>query len=420
MLNQDHSLLVSAQLCSDANHTPHQEKRESKQKSPPSGAQASGKSTKRPAESSGLPHKKSRRAKSHNDLEKPDGDDGSGDDKKEEKFACPFYRKDPLRFLECMNLRLVSISIVKQHLKRRHAANPDSDGSGQQEDLAFSTMSGDDNTEAICAQGNNEDLDIIPPKILDVLKRRSDRRMSSTDQWHDIYVLLFGESDITPEPLLDGVVKEMTSIIRDIWSKDGGQILENHILARGMPVSSDQLLSLLPDLLDSVAKRFEDKPVGANANKQVAGTQEPATPYYMPEMPRYTPISPSASFTRHSSMPIFGIEGNSEDPFRVPHHMPHFPTYNPISTSAPLTRYSPTSISEVENFDDPFRTPYLSHLSYYTPISTFASPARESPTPTFDVENSDYLRSVGEVFDSQSIPYTYPYYLSSIAGTDQL
>ncbi|KAF4415730.1 hypothetical protein FACUT_13129 [Fusarium acutatum] len=407
--------------------------KEPKQKSPPSGAQTSGKSTKRPAESSSVPHKKSRRAKSHNDLEEADGggDDrhGSGEDRKEEKFACPFYRKDPLRFLECMNLRLVSISIVKQHLKRRHATNPDPDGSGYQEGFGLSTVSRDHNTEVNCAQGNAEDLDIIPPKVLDALKRRSNRRMSSTDQWHDIYVLLFGESDITPKPLLDGVVKEMTAIIRDIWSKDGDQIVAKHIQKRGMPVSSDQLLSLLPDLLDSVEDRFENKPIGMNANQQTAATKRPALklttegiyqgrqeymdPYrmthYMPNVSNYNPISISASFTRDPSTPIFGVEEDFENPFRVPHHMAHLANYNPISTSSSFTRHSPTPIFEIENSDDPFRIPHhMSHLSNYTPISTSASLARDSPTSTFDVENSDDLRSVGGVFDSQAIPYTYP------------
>ncbi|RBR00386.1 hypothetical protein FVER53590_29056 [Fusarium verticillioides] len=339
-----------------------------------------------------------------------------------------------------MNLRLVSISIVKQHLKRRHAANPDPDDSGYQEDLTSSTVSEDHDNEVRDAQCKAEDLDMIPPKVLEALKRRSNRRMSSTDQWYDIWVLLFGESDTKPKPFLDGVVKEMTAIIGDIWSKDGDQIVAKYIQTRGMPVSSAQLLTLLPDLLQSVGDRSEDKPVGANTKQQIAGTQEPTVktttkeicschqgsvnplqnPYDMPEMSRYTHISPSASFTRHSSTPIFGVEKESEVPFQVPHHMRHFPIYDPISTSTPLTRYSPTPIFEAENSDDPFGIPYQFHLSYYTPISTFASPARDSPTPTFGVEDSDYLRSVGEVFDSQAIPHTYPYYLSSMPETDQL
>ncbi|RKL41187.1 hypothetical protein BFJ72_g5615 [Fusarium proliferatum] len=378
-----------AQLCSDADHTPQQGKKEAKQKIPPSGPQGSGKSTKRPAESSSVPHKKSRRAKSHNDLEEPDGDDGSGDEKKEETFACPFYRKDPVRFLECMNIRLVSIPIVKQHLKRRHTANPDPDGSACQEDLTFSTMSEDHDTEVSCAQGSTDDLNIIPPKILDALKRRSNRRMSPTDQWHEIWVILFGESDVTPKPLLEGVVKEMTSIIRDIWSKDGGQIVSKHVQARGMPACPDQLLSLLPDLLDSVEDRFGNEQARETLSRQIADTQESAmkmttkeicichqdsgnpfqTSYYIPEMSRYTPISPSASFTRDSSTPLFGVE----------------------------------------TFDDPFQTPYhMPNLSNYTPISTSASLTRDSLAPLYGAGNSDDLRLVGGVFDSQAVPLAYP------------
>ncbi|KAJ4118301.1 hypothetical protein NW769_003104, partial [Fusarium oxysporum] len=317
----------------------------------PSGAQASGKSTKRPAESSSVPHKKSRRAKSHNNLDEADGDDenrhSSSEDKKEEKFACPFYRKDPVRFLECMNLRLVSISIVKQHLKRRHAANSDSDGSGYREGSSLPTVSGN---QANCVRGKTEGLDSIPPQILEALKLRSDRRMSSTDQWYEIWVLLFGESDITPKPLLDGVVKEMTGMIRDIWSQDGGKIIAKHIQTRGMPVSPDQLLSLLPDLLDSVEDQFENKPVGVNANQQTAVTKKPAV--------------------KMTTGGIYGGHQYSTDPYQMPHHMHNFSNYIPISNSASLMR--------------------------------------DSPTPIFGVQSPDDLRSVGRVFESQAMPCLYP------------
>ncbi|KAL5610170.1 hypothetical protein FOVSG1_004851 [Fusarium oxysporum f. sp. vasinfectum] len=367
--NQDLTLNVfdsgstSAQLHSDANHSTQHNKEEARQELPPSGAQASGKSIKRPAESSSVPHKKSRRAKSHNDLEEADGDDdnrhSSAEDKKEEKFACPFYRKDPVRFLECMNLRLVSISIVKQHLKRRHAANSDSDRLGYREGFALSTVAGDHNTKGSCARGKTEGLDSIPPQILEALKLRSDRRMSSTDQWHEIWLLLFGESDFTPKPLLDGVVKEMTGIIRDIWSRDGDQIVSKHIQTRGMPVSSDQLLSLLPELLDSVEDRFENKPVEMGSDQQIAGTKKPAL--------------------KMTTERIYNGHRYSTDPYQMPHHMPNVSNYIPISTSASLTR--------------------------------------DSPTPIFGIENPYDLRSVGGVFELQAMPYSltsFPAYLEPL------
>ncbi|KAF4954452.1 hypothetical protein FGADI_5231 [Fusarium gaditjirri] len=320
-----------------------------REKLPPSGTQASGKSIKRPAESSSVPYKKSRRAKSHNDLEEPDGDDenrhSSGEEK---KFACPFYRKDPLRFLDCMNLRLVSISIVKQHLKRRHAADSDSDRSGHRESSALSTVAGDHDTEGNCARGKAEGLDSIPPQVLKALKLRSDRRMSPTDQWHEIWILLFGESDITPKPLLDGVVKEMTGIIRDIWSKDGNQIVSKHIQTQGMPASSDQLLSLVPELLDSVEDRFENKPAEKGSNQQIARPKKPALK-----------LTTEGMYSGHQ---------DSTDPYQIPLYMPDNSNYTPISTSASLTR--------------------------------------EYSTPIFGTQNPYDLLSVGGVFESQAMPYS--------------
>ncbi|EMT66124.1 hypothetical protein FOC4_g10006512 [Fusarium odoratissimum] len=258
-----------------------------------------------------------------------------------------------------MNLRLVSISIVKQHLKRRHAANSDSDRLGYREGFALSTVAGDHNTKGSCARGKTEGLDSIPPQILEALKLRSDRRMSSTDQWHEIWLLLFGESDFTPKPLLDGVVKEMTGIIRDIWSRDGDQIVSKHIQTRGMPVSSDQLLSLLPELLDSVEDRFENKPVEMGSDQQIAGTKKPAL--------------------KMTTERIYSGHRYSTDPYQMPHHMPNVSNYIPISTSASLTR--------------------------------------DSPTPIFGIENPYDLRSVGGVFELQAMPYSltsFPAYLEPL------
>ncbi|KAH7254227.1 uncharacterized protein BKA55DRAFT_539062 [Fusarium redolens] len=270
------------QLYSDMGHSVQHMKKEMKQDAPFSGmkpGQATINLMKRPAESSSAPQKKSRKTKSHNDVDESDGDgdycSGSGEveKKKEETFACPFYRKDPVRFLECINLRMVTISIVKQHLKRRHAAN--SHCSVCRKGFASSKVFEDHVREGSCSRSKISSLDSIPPHILDALKLRSDRRISSAAQWHEIWVLLFGESDSTPKPLLDGVVKEMTGIIRDIWSQDGNQIVSNYVQARGIPVSSGQLLSLLPELLDRVEDRFESKPLKDESDEQLADIKRP-------------------------------------------------------------------------------------------------------------------------------------------------
>ncbi|KAG9497543.1 hypothetical protein J7337_010404 [Fusarium musae] len=111
--------------------------------------------------------------------------------------------------------------------------------------------------------------DTIPPHILEALKLRSDRRISSEAQWHDIYVLIFGTSATTPKPFLDGIAKEMTGIIRDIWRQDGSQIVSKHVQEWGLPATPGQILSLVPELLDKVENRFENKSLKEMSDEQL-------------------------------------------------------------------------------------------------------------------------------------------------------
>ncbi|RKL01434.1 hypothetical protein BFJ68_g5179 [Fusarium oxysporum] len=275
-------LPTNPQVYADMGGSVQHMKKEMKLDAPVSGLQTNQDTInlmKRPAEGSNAPQKKSRKTKSHNDVEESDRDhdyySGSGEveKKKEETFACPFYRKDPVRFLECINLRMVTISTVKQHLKRRHAANSHCPVCNK--GFPSSKVFEDHVRKGSCSRSKTNSLDSIPPHILDALRFRSDRRMSSMTQWHEIWVLLFGESDTTPKPLLDGIAKEMTGIIRDIWSQDGNQIVSNYVQTRGLPASSGEMLSLLLELLDRVEDRFENKPLLNESGKQLSGIKRP-------------------------------------------------------------------------------------------------------------------------------------------------
>ncbi|KAF5711870.1 c6 zinc finger domain-containing protein [Fusarium mundagurra] len=117
-------------------------------------------------------------------------------------------------------------------------------------------------------------LDSIPPHKLNELRLRSNRREKPTAQWQTIWVLLFGESDTTPRPFLDGFLKEFTGLIRDIWSQDGKKIVSKYLQGRGMPVGPDQLFSLLPKLLDTVEERFETKSLEHEIDEQCPESHE--------------------------------------------------------------------------------------------------------------------------------------------------
>lgn len=320
-------LPTSPQQYASMNNSVQHKEKEMEQDAPIPGVQKGQEAInlmKRPAEGSSAPQKKSRKTKSQNDVEESDRDrdyysgiDGA-EKKKEEKFACPFYRKDPMRFLECINVKMVTISIVKQHLKRRHAGN--SHCSVCNTSLALSGLVEDHGRKESCSHSKTSSLDSIPSRIQDVLSFRSDRRMSSLTQWHEIWVILFGKPDTTPKPLLDGIFKEMTGIIRDIWSQDGSQIVSRYVQTRGLPASSGEMLSSLLELLDGVEDRFENKPLSGEPMEQLADIKEPEMeskrgkrdesrqnsaalaqyPYQEPNLSDFTPAATSALRSRDS------------------------------------------------------------------------------------------------------------------------
>lgn len=274
-------LPTSPQLYYGMNDSVQHMKKEMRPNAPVRGVQKNQDATnlmKRPAEGSSAPQKKSRKTKSHNDVEESDRDRDcySGIDeaekRKEEKFACPFYRKDPMRFLECINVKMVTISIVKQHLKRRHAANSHCPVCNA--GFSSSKQFEDHKRKGDCSHSKISSLDSIPPHVLDSLRFRSDRRMSSLTQWHEIWVILFGKPDTTPKPLLDGIAKEMIGIIRDICSQDGSQIVSNYVQTRGLPASSGEMLSSLLELLNKVEDRFGDGPLLGESGEQSANVKK--------------------------------------------------------------------------------------------------------------------------------------------------
>ncbi|KAF4496849.1 hypothetical protein FAGAP_7004 [Fusarium agapanthi] len=93
-----------------------------------------------------------------------ESDDSSVEDIELRKaFACPYFRLDPVRHIECLSRKLYRIQDVKQHLSRRHYIKRDNS----------------DNTRG------------VNPRTQKVLKLRLDRRLSPEGQWHEIWRTLF-------------------------------------------------------------------------------------------------------------------------------------------------------------------------------------------------------------------------------------
>ncbi|CZR46172.1 uncharacterized protein FPRO_11619 [Fusarium proliferatum ET1] len=200
--------------------------------------------SKRRADDTKAPHKRSRTSVT------------TDTDKRLETFACPYYRKEPERYLDCLNLKMLRISDVKQHLKRRHTFNYSctrcfegflSSNTYEEHVLLKSCP--------ITECNNNYGLS---PVAQQALKDRVDRSSSPERQWHEISRILFGKLGLSLNPYQDGVFKEITGIIRGIWKSEEQGIISSLRETQNVPCAT-QLRPLLFEILAKVEDCFEQK-----------------------------------------------------------------------------------------------------------------------------------------------------------------
>ncbi|KAH6867278.1 hypothetical protein B0T10DRAFT_611888 [Thelonectria olida] len=186
------------------------------------------------------------------------GDEFSGNKPKDgNAFACPFYRRDPIRYFDCVNRKLNRIQDLKQHLIRRHTA-PHSCTSCFR---GFSTSQLLENhvLDGRCESESN--IHGVSPTARKLLKDRIERKLSPEDQWHKIWKILFGYSDIMQNPHLESVVEEVFGIVRGFYEKDGHKIVAGFVKSRGLPSENIGLLHpLLMELLDSTQTNVKQGP----------------------------------------------------------------------------------------------------------------------------------------------------------------
>lgn len=200
--------------------------------------------SKRRAEDTKVPHKKSRTSMA------------TDTNKRLETFACPYYRKHPERYLDCINLKMIRISDVKQHLKRRHTFNYSCTRCF--EGFSSSKTYEDHVLKQSCPITDCNNNDGVSPDAQEALKYRVDRSSSSERQWHEICRILFGTLGLSLSPYQDGVFKEITGIIRGIWKSEEQGIISSLRETQNVPCAT-QLRPLLFEILAKVEDCFEQK-----------------------------------------------------------------------------------------------------------------------------------------------------------------
>ncbi|CVK87825.1 uncharacterized protein FMAN_05334 [Fusarium mangiferae] len=243
-----------------------------KQKSPPADSKNASNPSKRPARDNRAPQKKSRATRTSEKTAEADEDCGRDEESNDvnkcvESFACPFYRRHPERYFDCISLKMPRISDVKQHLKRRHMANYFCPKCLK----GFSALKPfqEHVVQQDCSMDLSENTDDVSPTTHNAIKVRFERGLSPRGQWDKIWKILFGDIDNGQNPYHEGVFKEITGIIRGIWAEEGQHIISNVQKTKDMPEDcADQLRPVVLELLARVETRFEQKALEGNSKER--------------------------------------------------------------------------------------------------------------------------------------------------------
>ncbi|KAF5577584.1 hypothetical protein FPCIR_12028 [Fusarium pseudocircinatum] len=248
---------------------------------------------------SSTPSKRRRTAGLSDDLYDLDEGGDQNPNENVKRFACPYFRKNPERHLDCINLKMVRISDVKQHLKRRHTARYHCPICC--EGFSSLNLQGSHILQQTCSPGSGANRDSVSLASQKALQARFGKTLSPEAQWYGIWVILFGELRPMPKPHLDGVVKEVIGILRGIWLDEGRRLISVFVETKDQPPSyNDQLYQLLTGVLDEVEARFEQKPSEKVSGKTSlifepdpegsAGVQLDTTSHYVTEEPDSQPL----------------------------------------------------------------------------------------------------------------------------------
>lgn len=218
-------------------------------------------------------HKRSRGDGNHGDFEdekdhsSDENDDPTGrlpgerSEVSDPAFACPFFRRFPMRHMDCMNRKLTRIRDVKQHVQRRHSQ-------------AFpcpvcyesfpSPLRRDDHIRSRCcepaAYPRTNSPDGVSPEAQERLKFRVSRTLSRAEKWFTVWDIIFKNEPRPSNPYVGTVVEETIGMIRDFWKLEGPQIVPAFLESLQTRATDDSnLVSLLMHLLDEVKVRFEQR-----------------------------------------------------------------------------------------------------------------------------------------------------------------
>lgn len=152
-------------------------------------------------------------------------------------FACPFWKKDPLRYSRCYKLELKEVKRVKQHLYRTHKKPI---RCPRCQDIFANRASCDSHQEVDCAR---------QPKILDEginedqsaeLSNRGSASLTQEQRWFVVWQIVFPGVPEPASPYIDDDLSEDMCEFREFYQREGSTIILDYMRASGDWTQEDE------------------------------------------------------------------------------------------------------------------------------------------------------------------------------------
>ena len=138
------------------------------------------------------------------------------------RFACPYYRSDPVAYESCLKFGLHRIQDVKQHIRRKHSepGSPDQNMHSSPRE-AFNGDSNISGSEMATGDASDRDAPVFA-------KKRRPRGVSDTERWCEIWEEEFGSKPAASGmAYLRSQLEEAVLMFQRFWADHEEEILRS-------------------------------------------------------------------------------------------------------------------------------------------------------------------------------------------------
>lgn len=195
---------------------------------------------------------------------------------RERLFACPFCKKDSLRYRRCYSVRLTKISYVKQHISHNHPFPTYCSNCME----TFNTpQDRDDHSRAFnCQQRPLVQWEGVTEEHRRQMRRRPPAGMSEEEQWFRIFRMLFPEAPLPPSPYLDVDLSEQLFAFLDFANAHGSRIVMERLgpQAEELPELGSLIERVVTEGNTAIAQQFLLSRQTQDGPRPIVPTQDPS------------------------------------------------------------------------------------------------------------------------------------------------